>query len=108
MEEGMVISKAPSRLNPKAMNNTEMNPLTHGLAPRFFTPAGPSSKVVTRPSPEKSTTIPRQKTTAWVTESRRPPDWRLRKYDMVMGIMGKTQGVKIDARPKPNATARNA
>src|ERR1017187_4724813 len=25
-----------------------------------------------------------------------------------MGIMGKTQGVKMEARPKPKATARNA
>ena len=27
---------------------------------------------------------------------------------MVMGIMGKTQGVKMEARPKPKATSRNA
>src|ERR1017187_2523106 len=27
---------------------------------------------------------------------------------MVMGIIGNTQGVKMDARPMPNATARNA
>src|SRR5882757_1081701 len=26
---------------------------------------------------------------------------------MVIGIIGKTQGVKIEANPKPNATARN-
>jgi hypothetical protein len=26
----------------------------------------------------------------------------------VIGIMGKTQGVKMEARPKPKATARNA
>src|ERR1700689_3280876 len=39
--------------------------------------------------------------------SRRVP-WRFRKYDMVMGIMGKTQGVKMAARPNPKATSRNA
>src|SRR5215831_6210789 len=58
--------------------------------------------------PEKSTTIPRQKTAACTMLSRRPPDCRFRKYDIVMGIIGKTQGVKIDASPKPNATSRNA
>src|ERR1022692_3091638 len=39
--------------------------------------------------------------------SRRVP-WRFRKNDIVMGIMGKTHGVKIAARPKPKATSRNA
>src|ERR1700722_10456412 len=38
--------------------------------------------------------------------SRRVP-WRFRKYDMVMGIMGKTQGVKMAAKPNPKATSRN-
>ena len=52
--------------------------------------------------------IPRQKTTACATPSPRPPDWRLRKYDIVIGIIGKTQGVKMEARPKPKATSRNA
>ena len=52
--------------------------------------------------------IPRQKTTACTMLSRRPPDCRLRKYDIVIGIMGKTQGVKMEASPKPKATARKA
>src|ERR1017187_6243631 len=51
--------------------------------------------------------IPRQKTTACRIASRRPPDSRLRKYDMVMGIIGKQHGVKMDARPKPKAARRN-
>src|SRR4051794_3765804 len=102
----MVISKAPSKLRPKAMNSAEMKPLTHGLDPSVTMPNGPRMAVVARPSPENSTTIPRQKTRAWTMLSRRPPDWRFRKYDIVIGIMGKTQGVKIEARPNPKATAR--
>ena len=104
----MVISNAPSRLSPNARNNAAMNPFTHGLEPSCTTPNGPRMAVVSRPSPENSTMIPRQKTTACATPSRRPPAGRFRKYDMVMGIMGKTQGVKMEARPKPNATSRNA
>ena len=106
--DGMAISNAPSRLNPKAMNNAAIKPLTQGLAPSFDTPKGPRIAVTSRPRPLKSTMIPRQKTTAWITPSRRPPDCRFRKYDMVMGIIGKTQGVKMEARPKPKATSRNA
>ena len=108
MAEGMVISKAPSRLRPKAMKSAEMKPLTHGLDPRVTMPNGPRIAVVARPRPENSTMIPRQKTRACTMLSRRPPDCRLRKYDIVIGIMGKTQGVKMEARPKPKATARNA
>lgn len=52
--------------------------------------------------------IPRQNTTAWTMLSRLPPDCRLRKYDMVIGIIGKTQGVKIARSPNPKATNRNA
>src|ERR1035438_2052363 len=44
--EGMVISKAPSRLNPKAMKRAEMNALTHGLLPRVTMPNGPRMAVV--------------------------------------------------------------
>src|SRR5579884_2039220 len=41
--------------------------------------------------------------TPWLRE----PDCRLRKNETVIGIMGKTQGVKIAANPNPNATRRN-
>src|ERR1044072_2673706 len=40
--------------------------------------------------------------------SRRDPDCRFRKNDIVMGIIGNTQGLKMVSSPKPNATARNA
>ncbi len=62
---------------------------------------------MSKPMPENSTMIPRQKTTACATPSRLPPACRLRKYDMVMGIMGKTQGVKMQANPTPKASSRN-
>jgi hypothetical protein len=107
MDEGMVISKAPSRLRPNVMNSAEIKPLTHGLEPSCTTPKGPSSAVISRPIPEKSTMIPRQKTTACVTPSPLPADCRFRKNDMVIGIIGKTHGVKIEASPKPKATSRN-
>jgi hypothetical protein len=84
-----------------------MKPFTQGFDPSCTTPNGPRMAVVIRPNPENSTTIPRQKSTAWKTLSRRVP-CRFRKNDMVMGIMGKTQGVKMAARPKPKATSRNA
>src|ERR1017187_6673055 len=106
--DGIAISKAPSRLSPKAMNRTVMKPLTQGLEPSCLTPTGPSSRVARRPREEKRTTIPSQKTTACMAPSRFPPDCWWRKYDMVMGIMGKTQGVKMEASPKPKATSRKA
>ena len=105
-DDGMVISNAPSRLSEKTTNSAAMKPLTHGLAPSCTTPTGPSTAVITRPSPENSTMIPRQKTTACRIASRRPPDCRLRKYDMVMGIIGKQHGVKMEATPKPKAARR--
>src|ERR1035441_10156178 len=46
----MVISKAPSRLSPKAMKRAEMNALTHGLLRRVTIPTGPSMAVGARPS----------------------------------------------------------
>src|SRR5260370_42112398 len=56
--------------------------------------------------PENSTIIPRQNTAAWNTLSRRVADGLFRKNDMVIGIIGKTQGVKIASKPAPNAKAR--
>src|SRR5207248_10809588 len=79
----------------------------HGLDPSCTTPKGPRIAVAARPRPEKSTMMPRQKMTACVMLSPRDPDCRFRKNDIVMGIMGKTQGVKIVSRPNPKATARN-
>ena len=79
MTDGIVISNAPSRLRPKAMKRAEMNALTQGLDPRVTMPNGHRMAVVAKPSPEKSTMIPRQKTPACTTLSRRPPDCRLRK-----------------------------
>ena len=59
-DDGMVISKAPSRLRPKARNTSAMKPFTQGFDPSCTTPNGPRTAVVSRPSPENSTTIPRQ------------------------------------------------
>src|SRR5207248_7210437 len=83
-------------------------PFTQGFEPSCFTPTGPSTAVTSSPNPENRTTMPRQKTIACASPPRFSPDCRLRKYDMVIGIMGKTQGVKMHARPAPNATRRNA
>src|SRR3954447_21399700 len=90
------------------MNSAEMKSLTHGFDPSCTMPNGPSNAVIASPIPEKSTMMPRQNTSACTMLSRLLPDGRLRKYDMVIGIIGKTQGVKMDASPKPNATARKA
>src|SRR5262249_21765810 len=79
-------------------NTIEIKPFTQGLDPSRTTPNGPSSVVVSRPIPEKSTMIPMQNKAAWNTTAR-----LFRKYDMVMGIIGKTQGVKMANNPPPNA-----
>ena len=47
--EGMVISKAPSRLKPKMKKMTAMNPFTQALDPSWTTAAGPRASVRTRP-----------------------------------------------------------
>ena len=53
-------------------------------------------------------TMPRQKTTACRTAcARDSPAW-LRKNDRMIGIIGKTQGVKMAAKPKLKASRRNA
>ena len=78
-EDGTVISKAPSRLNPKAMNSAAINPFTHGFEPSSTIPNGPRIAVNSSPNPENSTMIPKQKTTACRTASRRSPDCWLRK-----------------------------
>src|SRR5262245_811800 len=85
------------------MNNSVMNPFTQGFDPSATIPNGPRISRIASPSPLKSTMIPRQNTAACITL----PFW-CRKYDIVIGIIGKTQGVKIDARPNPNAVSRNA
>ena len=104
----MVISNAPSRLRPNTRKIAAMKPLTHGFEPSCTMPNGPRIAVATRPRPENSTMMPRQKISACVTLSRRDPDGRFRKNDMVIGIIGNTQGVKIAARPKPNAVSRKS
>ena len=97
--EGRVISKAPSRLKPKAMKTAAMTPLTQRLEPSWTTPKGPRIAVTASPRPEKARRC----------RGRRPPpaDYRgfrrtcrFRKYDIVIGIIGKTQGVKMEARPR--------
>ena len=46
--------------------------------------------------------MPREKTTA----CKIPPRW-FKKNETVMGIIGKTQGVKMAARPSPKAVIKN-
>ncbi len=106
-EEGRVISKAPNRLSPKARNTSAMKPFTQGLDPSCTTPNGPSSAVAANPSDENSTTMPSENTAACTMLAFRDPVCRLRKNDMVIGIIGNTHGVKIAASPKPKATSRN-
>ena len=52
--------------------------------------------------------MPIQKIAAWVTMAAFDAPCLFRKNDMVIGIMGNTQGVKIEASPKPKATPRKA
>jgi len=54
--EGIVISKAPSRLRPKARNTRATKAFTHTLEPSSTTPNGPRMAVAARPSAENSTT----------------------------------------------------
>ena len=63
--------------------------------------------LTSRPNPVNSTMIPKQKTMACVTPSRRLLDCRFTKYDTVKGIIGKTQGVNIAASPPAKAVRRN-
>src|SRR5260370_9064618 len=105
VEGGMVIAKAPSRVRPKAMKRREMKGLTQGLEPRVTMPKGPRMAVVARPSPEKRTMMPRQKTRACTMLSRRPPDWRLGEEGILIGIMGENAGGKVEPRPQPEVTA---
>ena len=97
----MVISNAPSRLSPNARNSAAMNPLTHGLEPSCTTPNGPSMAVVSRPSPENSTTIPRQKTAACATLSRRPPDWPVEEVRHGDGNHREHAGREDGGQPEP-------
>ncbi len=52
--------------------------------------------------------IPSENTSAWNTPLPREPDSCRRKNETVIGIIGNTHGVKIEARPNPNAITRNA
>ena len=83
-------------------NTSAMKAFTQTLAPTWLTPAGPSASVATSPRPVNKTMIPRQNVNACA----KPPFWPTKK-DIVMGIMGKTQGVKTAASPNPNASTRN-
>jgi hypothetical protein len=100
--EGSVISNAPSKLSAKIPNTIAMNPFTHGFEPNCTTPNGPTAAETPNPSRQNSTTIPSENTSAWTS----PPRW-FKKNDTVIGIIGKTHGVKIAASPKPNAVSKN-
>src|SRR5579862_5229806 len=79
-----------------------MNPLIQGFEPSCTTPNGPTAAATPKPSAQNNTMIPRQKTSACAM----PPRW-FRKNETVIGIMGKTHGVKMVARPNPKAASRN-
>jgi len=84
-----------------------MNVFTQTLALNCTTPKGPAIAVAEKPRRQNNTTIPRQKIPAWINPSFRDPESRFKKYDIVIGIIGNTQGVKIDASPNPRAVNRN-
>src|SRR6266496_5803809 len=83
-------------------NTSVMKPFTQGFDPSACTPTGPAIAFTRRPSPAKSTIMPRQNTIACDNAF-----FRVRKNDTVIGIIGKTHGVKIEATPAPKAVRRN-
>src|SRR4051794_23233594 len=89
------------------MNTVAINAFTHAFDPSCTTPNGPTSAVTARPIPVNNTTIPRQNSAACFSDSPRDTPSRFRKKLSVIGIIGKTHGVKIAASPNPNATRRN-
>ena len=105
---GSVISKAPNRLNPNTRKTKAIRLLTHGLEPSFTTANGPSAAVNPKPIAVNKSMIPRQNTSACRTACPRVGFPWFRKNDMVIGIIGNTQGVKMEASPKPKASSRNA
>ena len=58
--------------------------------------------MIAKPKTVKETMIPTPNSAAWAMAL-----LRLRKSDITNGIIGKTQGVKIAAKPKVKATKRN-
>ena len=103
--EGSEISKAPNRLSAKTRNTSATNPFTQTFEPSCTTPNGPRMAVAARPSSENSTTIPSENSAASPTLFPREAAGLFRKYETVIGIIGKTQGVNSAARPIPNATS---
>ena len=86
-----------------------MKPLTHGFDPSCTTPNGPEDRRDEQSEAGEQHDDPEAEDHRLHRRCRAaPPDCRLRKYDIVIGIIGKTQGVKIEARPKPKATSRKA
>ena len=84
-----------------------MNKLIQTFEPSRRSPKGPSASETIVPKPVKSTTTPTQNIVAWTKEGFFEPACVLTKYDMVIGIIGNTQGVKIASRPNPNAIPAN-
>ncbi len=80
-----------------------MNPFTQGFDASCTTPNGPTAAVTPSPSAQNNTMIPSENTIAC-----RIPPRSFRKNETVIGIIGNTQGVKIDASPSPNAVSKNA
>ena len=99
-----MISKAPSRLSPNTIKTIAIKAFTHGFEPSCTTPNGPTRAVTASPIAVK------QHNDSQAEERRLPqrlaPRCRFKKNESVIGIIGKTHGVKIAARPNPKATRR--
>ncbi len=105
--EGTVISNAPSKLAANAKKTVAINRLTQTFDPSVCMPKGPRMAETPAPRPVNNATTPTAKIEAWMTDDFFSPDWVETKYDIVIGIIGKTQGVKIASSPMPKASAAN-
>ena len=101
--DGMVISNAPSRLAAKAKNIRAINRFTQTFAPSVCMPKGPRTTDTAAPRPVNKAMTPTTNTVACITEAFFSPDCVDMKYDIVIGIIGKTQGVKMANKPMPKA-----
>ena len=108
MEDGMVISNAPSKLSPKAMNSSGDETVHPRVGAQLLDSDRPQQRRDRKSQARKENDDPQAKNHRLRDPAALSPGCRLRKYDMVMGIMGKTQGVKMQASPAPKATSRKA
>ena len=77
-----------------------MNRFTHGFAAIVWAPAAPEINAINSPSPVNVSTI----AAPYVSAIRTGLSENLVKYETVIGIMGKTQGVSNAANAAPMAS----